>query len=71
MQLLVRNVIVDFERWLELWRNAEDPNEIFFLFDVEDRDRAVAFMSTPEAAAAGERAGATEGEYWFVEGVSA
>ena len=56
-------------RLLDVWRNLDEPNEVFFLFDVEDRDRALAFMSTPEAAEAGRVSGVLEGDYRFVTSV--
>ena len=33
-----------------LWRNADDANEVFFLFNVDDRTEAQGFMDTPQAA---------------------
>ncbi len=50
-----------------VWRSADKSDEVFFILGVEDRARAEAYMATPEAAAVGEKAGATEGEYWFLE----
>lgn len=52
---------------LHLWRNADDPNEIFFVLSVADRAAAEAFMSTPEAEQAGRDAGVIDGEYHFIE----
>ncbi len=55
----------------QLWRSVDDPNDVFFLFEVEDRGRAEAFMHAPEAAAVGQAAGVVDGEYNFLntEGV--
>ena len=53
----------------KLWRNVEDPHEIFFLFAVESVEKAKEFISAPEAAEKGEEAGAVEGEVYFVEEV--
>ncbi len=50
-----------------VWRSADRENEVFFILGVEDRERAEAYMATPEAAAVGEEAGALEGEFWFLE----
>ena len=49
-----------------MWRSIADPNEVFFLFEVEDRGRAEAFMQAPESAATGVEAGVIEGEAHFV-----
>jgi hypothetical protein len=35
-----------------MWRSIDDPNEVFFLFDVEDRGRAGAFMKAPARSSA-------------------
>lgn len=50
-----------------VWRSADSLDEVFFIVGVEDRAKAEAYMATPEAAAVGEDAGATEGKYWFLE----
>lgn len=50
-----------------VWRSADRDNEVFFILGVEDRERAEAYMATPEAAAVGEEAGAIGGEFWFLE----
>ena len=52
---------------LQMWRSVDDPNEVYFLLDVEDRARAEAFMDTPESAAAGTKAGVIEGDVRFLE----
>lgn len=49
-----------------MWRSMDDPNEVFFLFDVEDRGRAEAFMKAPESTATGVEAGVVEGGAHFV-----
>lgn len=49
-----------------MWRSVDDENEVFFLFEVEDRGRAEAFMQAPESAAMGVEAGVVEGEAYFV-----
>jgi hypothetical protein len=50
-----------------LWRGVEDANEVFFIFTVADINKAKAFLSAPEAAETGRRAGVSDGNYWFVE----
>ena len=51
----------------QVWRSADNADEVFFVLGVEDRAMAEAYMATPEAAAVGEEAGAIDGEYWFLE----
>lgn len=50
-----------------LWQNQDDPNEVFFVMLVEDRQRAQAFIETPESAEVGEKAGVIDGEYYYVD----
>ena len=51
---------------MQMWRSVDDANDVFFLFEVEDRGRAEAFMNAPEAASAGDEAGVIEGDYHFL-----
>ncbi len=50
-----------------LWRGADDPNEVFFLFRVDDRAQADEFLRAPASARAGEAAGVLDGDYWYLE----
>ena len=50
-----------------LWRELEDQNNVFFLFEVSDIEKAKAFINTPEAAETGKASGVLDGEYHFVE----
>jgi hypothetical protein len=50
-----------------LWRDVEDPNNIFFLFQVSSLDKARAFIQDPAGAEAGAAAGVLDGEYHFLE----
>lgn len=52
---------------LHVWRSVDASDEVFFLLDVEDRDRAEAFMALPESAAVGVDAGVLDGEVRFLE----
>ena len=36
---------------LKVWRSVDAVDEVFFLLEVEDRERAEAFMASPESAA--------------------
>jgi hypothetical protein len=87
MQLLVRNQVKDFSKWLayfedeayaaaefgvtlaQLWQSADDPNDVFFLLDIADVERANAFMARPESQEIGEKSGVIDGEIHYLEAV--
>ena len=50
-----------------LGRAADEPENVFFLFEVEERERARAFLEDPVSAAAGADAGVIEGEFQFID----
>ena len=50
-----------------LWRDADDPQQVWFVLHVADRDRAEAFMASPASARAGRAAGVLDGEVHFLE----
>jgi hypothetical protein len=54
-------------RLRDLWRELEDPNNVFFVFEVANLDKARAFISDPAAAEAGKTSGVQEGEFHFLE----
>jgi len=54
-------------RLIHIWRAVEEPNNVFFLFEIASIEKAKAFISDPEAAKAGESSGVVDGEYHFVE----
>lgn len=54
-------------RLVRLWQDADDPEQVYFLLDVEDRARAQAFVDDPVSARAGEEAGVIDGWLHFVE----
>ena len=54
-------------RLVKMWRSVEDPNNIFFLFEVGSLEMAREFIRNPEAAEAAEASGVLDGEYHFVE----
>ncbi len=54
-------------RLVGVWRGVEEPNNIFFMFEVGSVEQALEFIGDPEAAKAGEAAGVIDGEYHFVE----
>jgi len=54
-------------RLVNIWRSIEVPNNIFFMFEVANMDKARDFISNPEAAKAGKASGVIDGEYHFIE----
>jgi hypothetical protein len=54
-------------RLVNLWRDAAEPNNVFFLFEVGSVEKAREFISNPDAAKAGESSGVIDSEYHFVE----
>ena len=54
-------------RLMNLWRDLEEPNNVFFLFEVTSLDKARAFINNPAAAEAGKTSGVLGGEYHFLE----
>ena len=52
-----------------LWQTSDEPNEVFFLLDVEDVDRANAFMARPESQQIGIKSGVVDGEFHYLEAV--
>jgi hypothetical protein len=54
-------------RLRDLWRNLQEPNNVFFVFEVESLDKARAFVSDPAAAEAGKTSGVLDGEHHFLE----
>ena len=53
-----------------LWQTTDDPNNVFFILDVEDVDRANAFMARPESQEMGVKSGVIDGEFHYLEAVS-
>jgi hypothetical protein len=51
----------------QVWRSIENPDNVFFLFEVTDRNKAATFIQAPEAEEAGRASGVMDGEYHFIE----
>jgi hypothetical protein len=47
---------------VRLWRAVDEPNNIFFLFEISDIERAKAYVSMPDGEEIGRRAGVLDGE---------
>lgn len=56
-------------RLVNMWRSMEDPNNIFFLIEIANIDKAKEFINSPESAKAGEESGVIDGEVHFVEDI--
>jgi hypothetical protein len=54
-------------RLINLWRGIENPNNVFFLFEVASEGKAREFISAPEGAKAAESSGVIDGEYHFLQ----
>ena len=50
-----------------LWRTVEDPNNVFFLLNVESVEQADAFMARPESQEIGTRSGVIDGEFYYLD----
>jgi hypothetical protein len=48
-------------------RDLEDPNQVFYAFEIASVERAKGFINAPGAAEAGKASGVLDGEYHFVE----
>ena len=49
-----------------LWRCVDDPNNVFFLFEVRSIEKAQEFVNSSEAAKAGKESGVIDGEWHIV-----
>jgi len=54
-------------RLMNLWRDLDESNNVFSLFEVTDTDKARALITNPAAAESGKRAGVLDGECHFLE----
>jgi len=50
-----------------VWRSIDEPNNVFFVFEVKDIGRANQFINSPDSVRAGAESGVIDGEYHFVE----
>jgi len=54
-------------RLVKIWREAQEPNNVFFMFEVGSKEKARDFIGNPAAAGAAKASGLIDGEYHFVE----
>lgn len=52
---------------VHFWRSLDDPNNLFFLFEVSSIEKAQAFVNAPESADAGKESGVIDGDIYFLE----
>lgn len=52
---------------VHVWRKTKHPNDVFFVFEIGDMEKASAFINAPTAEDAGVDSGVIDGEYHFVE----
>ncbi len=52
-----------------VWQSVDDPNEVFFLLNIKDKATTEAFMASPESVENGEKAGALDGEIYYIDPV--
>lgn len=54
---------------LQMWQEHGNTKRVFFLFEVNDLDKARAFIDNPRARAQADSSGVRDGAYYFVETV--
>ena len=54
---------------LHVWQSVDEPDQVWFVLDVENRARAEEFMALPESGEVGKRAGVIEGEAIFLTAI--
>jgi len=55
---------------IQLWRSIDDPNNVFFLFEVSSIEKARAFLRAPAASEARQSSGVLDGpDIHFLEAV--
>ena len=52
---------------MEMWQEVNDPDNVFFIWEVENIDKANEFINDPESAKIGEKAGVIDGWCYFID----
>jgi len=52
---------------VKVWRDMNEPSNVFFLFEATNMKKAGEFISNREADEAGKASGVLDGEYHFLE----
>jgi hypothetical protein len=55
-------------RVLQVWRAADEPKNVFFLFEIDSIEAVNTFMSDPAATEGREQVRVIDGEYHFLDG---
>lgn len=50
-----------------VWQEENNPNNVFFIFEVTDLDKAKSFINAPDAEQQAQKSGVVDGEYHFLE----
>ena len=50
-----------------MWQSVDQPDQVFFTFEVENREKAEAYMAKPESAEVCITAGVIDGEFHFLD----
>jgi hypothetical protein len=50
-----------------IWQAKDNRNNVFFIFEVTDLDKAKSFINAPDAEQQATRSGVVDGEYHFLE----
>ena len=51
----------------KIWRNVDDPNDVYFLFEVRDKEKADAFINAPGNEKIAEEAGVLECDIRYLD----
>ena len=51
----------------KMWRDTEDPNNVFFVLDIESVEQTNAFMASSESQETGEQARILDSEFYYLE----
>lgn len=54
---------------VNVWRAIDEPNDVFFLFEIDSIEAAKEFMAQPIAEEGRVSSGALDGEFHFLEAV--
>jgi len=57
-------------RLVKVWQAHNDPNNAFFLLDIDSIEQTEALMASPESAHAGERSGVIDGEFYYLDPIA-
>lgn len=50
-----------------VWRDIDDPDEVIYIFQVSDLEKARVFVRAPAGIESAHKAGVTDGSIWFAK----